>query len=128
MGVDRLSSWSGLDAEAYNAKRNAWRAALAAAIDCAYPGFAAHIDTTVFSTPSTMRSYLNAPDGAVYGFAPRPPQGPFRKGPESSPITPIPGLYLASSYGGNGGYTGAILAGATAARHVLADTGPVRKK
>lgn len=128
VGVDRLSNWSGLDAEAYNAKRNAWRDALAAAIDCAYPGFAAHIDTTVFSTPSTMRSYLNAPDGAVYGFAPRPPQGPFRKGPESSPITPIPGLYLASSYGGNGGYTGAILAGATAARHVLADTGPVRKK
>jgi phytoene dehydrogenase-like protein len=128
VGVDRLSNWSGLDPEAYNAKRNAWRDAIAAAIDRAYPGFAAHIDATVFSTPSTMRSYLNAPDGAVYGFAPHPPQSAFRKGPENSPLTPIPGLYLASAYGGIGGYTGAILAGATAARHVLAGTEPVRKK
>jgi phytoene dehydrogenase-like protein len=42
-------------------------------------------------------------------------------------MTPIDGLYLASSYAGSGGYTGAILAGAAAARAVLSRA-PIRKK
>ena len=40
-----------------------------------------------------------------------------------SPNTPIPGLYLASSYAGSGGFTGAILAGAAAAKTILASRG-----
>jgi phytoene dehydrogenase-like protein len=96
-----------------------WRAAVTAAIDRAFPGFAAHVIACTFSTASTMSSYLNAPQGAVYGFAPLPPQGSIWKGSERSPRTAIPGLYLASAYAGSGGYTGAILAGATAAREVL---------
>jgi phytoene dehydrogenase-like protein len=126
VGVDRLANWSGLDPAAYEEKRDRWRTAIATAIDRVFPGFAANVVASVFSTASTMRSYLNAPDGAVYGFAPLPPTGPVWKGPRSSPRTPISGLYLASSYAGSGGYTGAILAGAEAARHVLA--APVSKK
>jgi phytoene dehydrogenase-like protein len=126
VGVDRLANWSGLDPAAYEEKRDRWRTAIATAIDRVLPGFAANVVASVFSTASTMRSYLNAPDGAVYGFAPLPPTGPVWKGPRSSPRTPISGLYLASSYAGSGGYTGAILAGAEAARHVLA--APVSKK
>ena len=119
VGVDRTSNWSELDATAYEAKRTLWREAIAAAIDRVFPGFAAHAVTSVFSTASTMRSYLNAPEGAVYGFAPLPPRGPIWKGSERSPKTPIPGLYLASSYAGSGGYSGSILAGAVAAGEVL---------
>ncbi len=119
VGVDRESNWAGLDREAYDAKRTLWRAALTAAIDRAFPGFAAHVVACTFSTASTMSSYLNAPQGAVYGFAPLPPQGPIWKGSERSSRTAIPGLYLASAYAASGGYTGAILAGATAAREVL---------
>jgi len=119
-GVDRLSNWSGLDSAAYDSKRNLWCAAILAAIDRTFPGFAEKVQQSVFSTASTMNSYLNAPDGAVYGFAPLPPSGSFWNGPERSPATALPGLYLASSYAGSGGYTGAILAGATAARLVLA--------
>jgi phytoene dehydrogenase-like protein len=128
VGVDRLANWTGLDAAAYEAKRDRWRTAIVAAIDRVFPGFASAVVTSVFSTASTMNAYLNAPDGAVYGFAPLPPAGPFWKGPQSSPRTPISGLYLASSYAGSGGYTGAILAGATAAREVLAAPWPVSKK
>ena len=113
VGVDRESNWTGLDREAYDAKRKLWRTALTTAIDRAFPGFAAHVVACTFSTASTMSSYLNAPQGAVYGFAPLPPQGPIWKGLERSPRTAIPGLYLASAYAGSGGYTGAILAGAT---------------
>jgi hypothetical protein len=32
--------------------------------------------------------------------------------------TPVPGLLLCSAYGGNGGFTGAMMAGAAAARAV----------
>ncbi len=127
VGVDRTSNWSGLDPAAYEAKRAVWREAIAAAIDRAFPGFGAHVVTSVFSTASTMQSYLNAPEGAVYGFAPLPPRGPIWRGPERSPRTPIAGLYLASSYAGSGGYTGAILAGAAAADAVLGGA-PIRKK
>jgi hypothetical protein len=49
-----------------------------------------------------------------------PPSGPIWKGPERSPKTAIPGLFLASSYAGSGGFTGAIMAGAAAAERVLA--------
>ena len=65
-----------------------------------------------------MRNYLNAPNGAIYGFAPLPP-GPIWRGIGRSPKTPIRGLYLASSYAGSGGFTGAILAGGTAADLIL---------
>jgi hypothetical protein len=43
------------------------------------------------------------------------------KGADRSPNTAPPGLYLASSYAGSGGFTGAILAGAAAANQALAN-------
>jgi phytoene dehydrogenase-like protein len=119
VGVDRLSNWSGLDPAAYEAKRDLWRAAILAALDRTFPGFRDCVTHQVLSTASTMSSYLNAPDGAVYGFAPVVPSRSFRHGPERSAATAIPGLYLASSYAESGGYTGAVLAGFSAAGKVL---------
>ena len=95
---------------------------LIGAIDNEFPGFASKVVTSVFSTASTMQSYLNAPEGAIYGFAPLPPSGPIWKGLEQSPRTAVAGLYLASSYAGSGGFTGAILAGSRAADLILAKT------
>ena len=122
VGVDKVGHWSGLDNAAYDARRERWREAIIGAIDREFPGFASSVVGSVFSTASTMQSYLNAPDGAVYGFAPLPPSGPIWKGPETSPKTSLRGLYLASSYAGTGGFTGAILAGGRAADLVLAET------
>ena len=119
VGVDRTANWAGLDGAAYDAKRNSWRDAILGAIDREFPGFAAKVVASLFSTATTVSTYLNAPEGAIYGFAPMPPSTPIWKGPERSPNTAIPGLYLASSYAGNGGFTGAILAGAAAAKQVL---------
>jgi len=119
-GVDRTENWSGLDGAAYDAKRDQWREAILGAIDYEFPGFAANVVASVFSTASTMSTYLNAPEGALYGFAPLPPSGPIWRGFERSPNTTITGLYLASAYAGVGGFTGAIMAGAAAAEKVLA--------
>jgi phytoene dehydrogenase-like protein len=120
VGVDKVAHWSGLDSAAYDTKRERWREAIMGAIDSEFPGFASKVMASVFNTASTMQRYLNAPEGAIYGFAPLPPSGPIWRGPEHSPKTPVPGLYLASSYAGTGGFTGAILAGSNAADAVLA--------
>ncbi len=122
VGPDRLDSWTGLDQDAHNAKRAAWRDAVAAAIDRAFPGFARHVVAAVFNTAHSMNSYLGTPGGAIYGFAPLPPTGPIWRGIDRSVTTPIPGLYLASAFAGFGGFTGAIKAGDDAATRILADT------
>ena len=123
VGIDRTSNWSGLDAAGYDAKRARWRHTIIEAVDREFPGFAGRVAASTFNTASTISSYLNAPEGAIYGFAPSPPIGPIWRGVEQSPNTPIHGLYLASSYAGAGGFTGAILAGAAAAEQVLMDRG-----
>ena len=119
VGVDRLANWSGLDQAARDLKRNQWREAIVMTIDREFPGFASRIVASVFDTARSMHSYLNAPEGAVYGFAPLPPSAPIWRGTGRSAKTPIHGLYLASSYAGSGGYTGAILAGSNAAKLIL---------
>lgn len=119
VGVDRLANWMELDKVAHDAKRAQWQQAIIAAIDRAFPGFASHVVASVFNTALSMHNYLNAPDGAIYGFAPLPPSAPIWRGTGRSAKTPIRGLYLASSYAGSGGFTGAILAGSNAAERIL---------
>jgi phytoene dehydrogenase-like protein len=119
VGVDRLANWMGLDKAAHDAKREQWRKAIVAAIDREFPGFASHVVASVFNTALSMHNYLNAPEGAIYGFAPLPPSAPIWRGTGRSAKTPIRGLYLASSYAGSGGFTGAILAGGNAADLVV---------
>ncbi len=69
----------------------------------------------MFLNARSMRGFLNTPDGAVYGFAPLPPERGIWAGVPRSPRTPVPGLYLASSFAGSGGFTGAMMSGAQAA-------------
>jgi phytoene dehydrogenase-like protein len=121
VGADQCVNWLGLDRQAHDAKRERWRAAIISAIDAEFPGFAAHVMASQFNTARSLANYLNAPDGAIYGFAPLPPRGPMWQGIGRSSRTPIRGLYLASSYAGSGGFTGAIVAGSQAADLVLRD-------
>jgi phytoene dehydrogenase-like protein len=121
VGADHLANWSGLDQASHDAKRDRWRLALIAAIDREFPGFARSIVASVFNTARSLSRYLNAPDGAIYGFAPLPPASPIWRGTGRSARTPIPGLYLASAYAGSGGFTGAIVSGAGAAERILAE-------
>ncbi len=67
-----------------------------------------------------MERYLGTPGGAIYGFDPVPPAGPIWRGMPWSPKTPVKGLYLASSWGGSGGFSGAMAAGADAAGLAMA--------
>ncbi len=122
LGPDRVSNWAKLDRETFLARRDQLLDAIIATIDKAFPGFAGAVVAKSLNTASSMSSYLNAPQGAIYGFAPAPPRSPDRKGLGRSPRTPVRGFYLASAYAAAGGFTGVMMGGAAAADQILADT------
>ncbi|MDQ8726785.1 FAD-dependent oxidoreductase [Bradyrhizobium sp. LHD-71] len=117
VGTDRLANWEGMERSVYTAKRGRWRDAIVAHLDGIYPGLQAAAVASSFNTASSMVSYLNAPDGAAYGFAPNPPDASHTQ--SRSPQTVIDRLYLASSYAGYGGYNGAIQAGQACADTII---------
>jgi phytoene dehydrogenase-like protein len=119
VGLDRLSNWSGLAPQEEKDRRERWLDTFQAALDRDYPGLGSAVTERMFLNARSMRNFLNTPDGAVYGFAPMPPQRGIWAGYPRSPRTPIPGLYLASSFGGSGGFTGAMMSGAAAARTAI---------
>ena len=118
-GIDRTANWDGLDEQAYRAKRDGWLDAIVAGIDRSFPGFAGRVVQREMATAATMHRYLNTPDGAVYGFAPDPPRGLPTAGSEKAVATTVPGLWLTSSYGGFGGFTGVMLTGMLAAQAAM---------
>jgi phytoene dehydrogenase-like protein len=114
-GPDRLSNWDGADLDAYRDKRARWQEAIARYLDGFYPGLAGAVTTASFNTALSVRQYLNAPGGAVYGFAPEP------HAPPRSPRTAVPGIYLSSAYAGFGGYTGVIQSAGACAAMILGE-------
>lgn len=119
VGVDRVANWVALDEQAYQRKRDAWLEAIIAEIAHTFPGFADAVVQREMATALTMRRYLNTPEGAIYGFAAEPPVGRPTAGTEKAVETIVPGLWLASSYGGFGGFTGAMMTGSLAAQAAL---------
>ncbi|MCX7900222.1 MAG: NAD(P)/FAD-dependent oxidoreductase, partial [Methylocystis sp.] len=116
LGLDALENWRDAKKEDAFSRREKWLDAMEAALDKRYPGFASLVTSRVLLNAYSMSSYLNTPQGAVYGFAPLPPQTPIIMGFPRRPTTPIGGLYLASAFGGEHGFNGAMLTGAEAAR------------
>jgi phytoene dehydrogenase-like protein len=120
-GPDRLSNWEGSDIESYRDRRARWQDAMVRYLDRHFPGLAGAVTASSFNTALSVRQYLNAPEGAVYGFAPSPPRSLWRT-PSRSPRTVISGLYLASAYAGFGGYTGVVQSAAACADMILRET------
>ncbi len=116
VGPDSVDNWRGLERADYTARRARWQAAILANLDTVYPGLKDAVAASSFNTANSMVSYLNAPEGAAYGFAPLPPKDSDAL---RSPRTVIERFYLASSYAGYGGYSGAIQAGKACADAVL---------
>jgi all-trans-retinol 13,14-reductase len=118
-GIDRMENWAHLLAQAKQARKTVWMDRLIADLDREFPGIAEAVVHREMATAETMANYLNTPEGAVYGFAPE------REG--SNPLamtarTTIKGLWLASAYVFGGGFTGAMIGGATAARDAIRAT------
>lgn len=120
VGVDAAANWRGLSKAEETARRQAWLDAILGELERHYPGFAGAVAEKVFVSAASMERYLSTPGGAIYGFDPIPPTAPIWKGMPYSPKTPITGLFLASSWGGMGGFSGAMAAGAEAAELAVA--------
>ena len=115
-GIDRIENWRHLSAEAKQTRKTMWMERLVADLDREFPGLAKSVVHREMATAETMAHYLNTPDGAVYGFAPE------REGVNPLGMTArtaIEGLWLASAYTFSGGFTGAMMGGAVAARDVV---------
>lgn len=119
-GPDRLSNWDSSDMDAYREKRGRWQQAMLRYLDQFYPDLSGGVVASSFNTALSVRQYLNAPDGAVYGFAPTPPLN--GNAPVRSPRTAISGLYLASAYAGFGGYSGVVQSGGACADMILRES------
>jgi phytoene dehydrogenase-like protein len=117
LGPDHLSNWDSSDMEAYRAKRGRWQQAIVGYLDQIYPGLAGAVVASSFNSALSVRQYLNAPHGAVYGFAPS--RLPAQRIPRRSPRTVVPGLYLASAYAGFGGYSGVVQSAGACADMIL---------
>src|SRR3979411_431331 len=117
-GPDLLTNWDSSDMDAYREKRGRWQHAITRYLSSFYPGLADSVVASSFNTALSVRQYLNAPDGAVYGFAPTPPRSIWGI-PQRSPRTAVPGLYLASAYAGFGGYTGVVQSAGACADIIL---------
>jgi all-trans-retinol 13,14-reductase len=120
VGLDDIANWRGLTKEQEVARRSAWLDAIIGELERHYPGFAGAITERTFTSAASMERYLGTPGGAVYGFDPVPPATPIWKGPPHTPKTPIAGLFLSSSWGGSGGFSGAMASGAEAAELAMA--------
>jgi hypothetical protein len=112
-GVDRLENWSGLGPDGKRARKERWMDRLIADLDREVPGFAGAVVHREMATAETMQQYLNTPHGAVYGFAP--------EALSFTPRTTVAGLWLSSAFSSSGGYTGAMLGGAAAARAAMGE-------
>lgn len=118
-GLDRTANWDLPDAVEYESKREAWMDALITEVDRFLPGFSSAVVQREMATAATMAHYLNTPGGAVYGFAQVPPHGIPTAGTAKGVQTDVPGLWLASTFGGFGGFSGAMVTGMLAARAAI---------
>ena len=120
LGPDRLSNWDSSNMDAYREKRGRWQQAIVRYLDSVYPGLAENVVASSFNSALSVRQYLNAPQGSVYGFAPTSPSSIWHI-PKRSPRTVVPGLYLASAYAGFGGYSGVVQSAGACADMILRD-------
>ncbi len=121
VGVDRFDNWSRLSPQAEKDRRERWLDAFQAALERDYPGFGAAVVERMFLNARSMANFMNTPHGAVYGFAPLPFERSIWSGVPRTPKTPLPGVYLASSFAESGGFSGAMKSGANAARMAMAE-------
>ena len=117
LGPDLLSNWDSSDMDAYRDKRGRWQAAIVHYLSSYFPGLEEAVVASSFNSALSVRQYLNAPDGAVYGFAPSPPSRSDKI--RSFATHGDRGFYLASAYAGFGGYTGVIQSAGVCANMIL---------
>ena len=103
---------------AYRDKRGRWQQAIVRYLDSLYPGLKDAMVASAFNTALSVGSISMRPTARPMALR-RTRRSIGQHG--RSPLTAVPGLYLASAYAGFGGYNGAMQAGGACADMILGE-------
>lgn len=107
--------WNDVPPEKYAQTKYEFAERLIAVIEKVYPKIRDYIEEIEVATPLTMMRYLNTPGGAIYGFKQSTEDSALLR----ERLNGVPGLYIAGSWTGMGGFQPTYMAGESTARAVL---------
>ncbi|MFG2901767.1 phytoene desaturase family protein [Streptomyces zaomyceticus] len=111
------SAWDGVAPAAYAREKFAYAETLLDLVETVTPGIRGAIEEVDVATPLTMSRYLGHPGGAIYGYDQDATESWQFRDSERSPH--VPGLHLAGSWSGMGGFQPTLEAGVRVARRLL---------
>lgn len=117
MTLQYADTWRGLDLADYARAKFAYAETLLDLCETVTPGIRDAIEEVDVATPLTMMRYLGHPGGAIYGYDQDAAEGWLFRNSERE--THVPGLHLAGSWAGLGGFQPTLEAGARVARRLL---------
>ncbi|GLZ30074.1 hypothetical protein Lesp02_22640 [Lentzea sp. NBRC 105346] len=109
--------WSKLSPRDYARTKFAYAETLLDVVEHLTPGIRDAIEEVDVATPLTMARYLGHPGGAIYGYDQDATEGWLFR--DSERETGVPGLHLAGSWAGAGGFQPTLQAGVRVARRLL---------
>jgi phytoene dehydrogenase-like protein len=110
-------AWRTVPPSEYAATKFAYAQTLLDLCETVTPGIRDAIEEVDVATPLTMMHYLGHPGGAIYGYDQDATEGWLFRNSERE--THVPGLHLAGSWSGMGGFQPTLESGARVARRVL---------
>ncbi|MFX0574600.1 phytoene desaturase family protein [Nocardia nepalensis] len=117
MTLQYADIWRNVAAEEYARTKFAYAETLLDLCETVTPGIRDAIEEVDVATPLTMMRYLGHPGGAIYGYDQDATEGWLFRDSERQPH--VPGLHLAGSWAGIGGFQPTLEAGARVARRLL---------
>lgn len=117
MALQYADPWYRVAPEDYAQTKFAYAESLLDICQTITPGIRDAIEEVDVATPLTMMRYLGHPGGAIYGYDQEMAEGWLFRNSERE--THVPGLHLAGSWVGMGGFQPTLEAGARVARRLL---------
>ncbi|MGW6697429.1 phytoene desaturase family protein [Nocardia sp. NPDC055049] len=117
MTLQYADPWYKVAPEDYARTKFAYAESLIDMCETLTPGLRDAIEEVDVATPLTMMRYLGHPGGAIYGYDQEIAEGWLFRNSERE--THLPGLHLAGSWAGVGGFQPTLEAGARVARRLL---------
>ncbi|MEU2037333.1 phytoene desaturase family protein [Nocardia niwae] len=117
MTLQYADIWRDVSPSEYTRTKFAYAETLLDLCETVTPGIRDAIEEVDVATPLTMMRYLGHPGGAIYGYDQDATEGWLFRNSERR--THVPGLHLAGSWAGIGGFQPTLEAGARVARRLL---------
>lgn len=107
--------WENIPEDQYAKTKYEFAESLISMIEKVYPNVRKHIEEVEVATPLTMMRYLNTPGGAIYGFKQSIEDNALLR----ERLAGVPGLFIAGSWSGMGGFQPTYMSGAATAKAAI---------